>query len=217
MKQNEGNYRKSGEPAIYHAIGVGRILMGKNMFGVTNKEVITAAILHDYLEDLDKPINFSIESDKLKEKFGESVWRMVNGLTKFKFDDEVQDVITYENVLRVMVSEPGIALIKLADRLHNWETIGGQKKLSKRVEAANETLEFFLPIARKVGLQKVIDSLEWSVNMVRREVETFNFNKPEDGKMKIFPRFQNMVESQLEIIFRDANVKERLRELLGSR
>lgn len=102
---------------------------------------------------------------------------MVNGLTKLKVKEKVNDKVidrvddkkTYEEVYGAAIKYPGILLIKLADRLHNWETVDAMS-LSKRAEAVKETREFFGVIAKYLKLNWVIDDFARYINVVLGQI-----------------------------------------------
>lgn len=190
--------RLSGEPKVYHCLSVARIL--SETFKVEDEDILTAAILHDNLEDLEdtSAVNMSLEAAKMQEKYGVKTARLVYGLTKHKYEKVVMDEITYRNVMREARENPEILLIKLADRLHNWETIGGQNKLEKRVEAAVETMEFFIPIAKKIGASEIEERLKGYVQKVEDEV---NKDKDPGEKVEIVGTHTALVEEELDRVF----------------
>src|SRR5690606_10321483 len=104
--------RKSGEPYILHPIEVARICSEEIGLGPT---AIVAALLHDVVEDTDVTIN------DIKEKFGAKIAKIVDGLTKL---DELYNVSSpqaenFKKVLKTLIEDVRVVLIKMADRLHN--------------------------------------------------------------------------------------------------
>lgn len=173
--KNLPNSRNSGELSVYHPILVTKMLFER--FGIIDLKVLQAAILHDVIEDVmegkglyfwsgGKPEGVWLEITNL---FGNDVREMVNGLTKLKDKGKVDDKKTYEEVFGAAINFPGVLFIKLADRLHNWETIGSMS-LKKKAEAIKETREFFGVIAKYLGLTWVIDDFGNYINVALGEI-----------------------------------------------
>ncbi len=144
--------RRSGEEFIVHPVGVARICAGMRL----DTETLCAALLHDTVEDTSASI------DEVRERFGEAIATIVDGVTKltgitFTSKDEAQ-AENYRKMVVAMATDERVILIKLADRLHNMRTIEALSK-QKQIEKAKETLEIYSPIAHRLG----IHAMKWEL------------------------------------------------------
>ncbi len=144
--------RKSGEDFIVHPVGVARICAGMRL----DTETLCAALLHDTVEDTSASI------EEVRERFGEEISGVVDGVTKltgitFQSRDEAQ-ANNYRKMMVAMATDVRVILIKLADRLHNMRTIDHMPK-HKQMEKARETLEIYAPLAHRLG----IHALKWEL------------------------------------------------------
>ena len=150
---HEGQRRLSGEPYIYHPISVARILAEMHM----DYQTIIAAILHDVIEDT------PTAKDQLTEKFGKEVADLVDGvskLTQISFETQAEEQAeNYRKMLLAMVRDVRVIMIKLADRLHNMRTLGVMPP-DKRRRIARETLDIYVPVAGRLGMNTVRQELE---------------------------------------------------------
>lgn len=150
-------WRKSGEPYIFHPIAVARICAEEIGLGPT---AIVAALLHDTVEDT------QITLDDVRERFGDRLANMVDGLTKldaaYQSDDgpartleqqESRQALNFKKVLSTLVLDVRIVLIKMADRLHNMRTIGSMPN-HKQLRIAAETSYIYAPLAHRLGLYR---------------------------------------------------------------
>ncbi len=148
-----GQVRKSGEPYISHPIAVAEICADWKL----DVQAIMAALLHDVMEDQD------VQKDELIERFGAPVASLVDGLSKLE-KIEFQSLIeaqaeNFRKMLLAMASDVRVILIKLADRLHNMRTLEHMAPSKKRRIAA-ETMEVYVPIAHRLGLNNIYRELQ---------------------------------------------------------
>ncbi|MEY4209955.1 MAG: hypothetical protein RLZ92_334 [Pseudomonadota bacterium] len=150
---HSGQFRKSGEAYICHPVSVAIILASMHM----DAHGIMAAILHDVIEDT------AISKEQLSVEFGPEVADLVDGVTKLsKIDSHTRAQAQAENVRKMflaMAKDLRVIIVKLADRLHNMQTMGSMPSEKKR-RIAKETLEIYAPIANRLGMNEVRHQLE---------------------------------------------------------
>ena len=188
--------RKTGEPYIMHPLEVSKIVIKEIGLGVTS---VICALLHDTVEDNDD-INLEI----IKEKFGDRVASIVDGLTKIpvaNHGDLSEQAATFRKMLMSIPQDIRVILIKLADRLHNMRTLGGMSE-NKQVVKAGETLYVYAPLARRLGLNKIGRELEdlsfkyYSPNDYENLMELIKESQRE--RDKVFKMFSGKVSSLLD-------------------
>jgi GTP diphosphokinase / guanosine-3',5'-bis(diphosphate) 3'-diphosphatase len=152
-KAHVGQQRRSGEEFIQHPYSVARICAELQLDDWT----IAAALLHDVVEDTD------VTLDEVTAEFGEEIAQLVDGVTKLtrvSFQSREQaEAENYRKMILAMAQDPGVILIKLADRLHNLRTIEYLGK-QKQVQKAREALEVYAPLAHRLGIQTMKWQLE---------------------------------------------------------
>ena len=146
--------RASGIPYYTHPLKVALSLMKE--FSFSDNVTIAASLLHDTVEDNDE-----ITLEIITEKFGHEIASIVDGVTKIKdAKDIVQNMAaTYEKLFSGLVHDIRVIIIKLADRLDNLRTLHYLKP-EKQQSVADETLNFYIPFAQRLGLIKIKRELE---------------------------------------------------------
>jgi GTP pyrophosphokinase len=159
--------RKTGEPYIYHPIAVAKIVAYEIGLGATS---IAAALLHDVVEDT----HYTIED--IEQLFGETIARIVNGLTKIsRLNKEKDASIQAENFRKMLLTlhdDVRVILIKISDRLHNMQTMDAMPA-HKQIKIASETLYIYAPLAHRLGLYNIKTELE-DLGLKYTEPEVFN-------------------------------------------
>jgi RelA/SpoT family (p)ppGpp synthetase len=152
-KAHEGQTRKSGEPYITHPVAVAQELAEMHL----DAKAITAAILHDVVEDT------SASLDDIDEIFGHEVAQLVDGVSKldqiqFRSRAEAQ-AESFRKMMLAMIEDIRVILVKLSDRLHNMQTLGAMPT-AKKNRIARETLDIYAPIANRLGINRLKIQLE---------------------------------------------------------
>jgi GTP diphosphokinase / guanosine-3',5'-bis(diphosphate) 3'-diphosphatase len=145
--------RKSGEPYIYHPIAVAQIVASEIGLGATG---VICALLHDTVEDTD------ITLEDVRRLFGETVTKIIDGLTKIENVFDQSSSIQAENFRKVLLTlsdDVRVILIKLADRLHNMRTLESMAR-DKQLKIASETLFLYAPLAHRLGLYAIKTEME---------------------------------------------------------
>jgi GTP diphosphokinase / guanosine-3',5'-bis(diphosphate) 3'-diphosphatase len=151
---HRGQMRKSGEPYITHPLAVAQILAELGMDTTT----LVAALLHDTVEDTTYTMR------ELTADFGAEVALLVDGVTKFDrvFYGETAEVETIRKMLVKAGVDVRVLVVKLADRLHNMQTIDARSAAS-RSRIARATQEVLIPLCDRLGIQALKRDLEDSV------------------------------------------------------
>ena len=153
-KAHEGQVRKSGEPYFTHPCLVASILTDL----MIDPPTIAAGLLHDTVEDCE---NITVET--IREKFGNEVADLVDGVTKLNKLDfanrEEAQAESLRKMILAMSKDIRVVLIKLADRLHNMRTLRFQPE-ERRVAIARETLDIYAPLAHRLGVYALKQELE---------------------------------------------------------
>ncbi len=154
VEAHKDQRRKSGEAYIFHPIGVAKIVASEIGLGATS---IAAALMHDVVEDTD------VTLEDIKKKFNPKVAQLVEGLTKIsQVKKEMNISMQAENFRKMLLTlndDVRVILIKLADRLHNMQTMDAMPEY-KQVKIASETLYIYAPLAHRLGLYNIKTKLE---------------------------------------------------------
>ncbi len=152
LEEHKDQQRRSGEDFIIHPLEVAHICADLGLDTAT----IVAAILHDVMEDA------SVDTARLESSFGAEVTQLVDGVTKLERIQLRADEGQAENLRKMMVAmarDLRVILIKLADRLHNMQTIE-HLNAERQKAIARETLEIFAPLAHRLGIAHIKSLLE---------------------------------------------------------
>ena len=146
--------RKSGEAYIFHPISVAKIVANQIGLDATS---ICAALLHDVVEDT----RYSLQD--IERLLGVTVAKIVHGLTKIsslKKDKNISlQAENFRKMLLTLNDDVRVIIIKIADRLHNMQTMDAMPEY-KQVKIASETLYIYAPLAHRIGLYNVKTELE---------------------------------------------------------
>ncbi|RRJ82524.1 bifunctional GTP diphosphokinase/guanosine-3',5'-bis pyrophosphate 3'-pyrophosphohydrolase [Aestuariirhabdus litorea] len=193
---HDGQRRRSGEPYVTHPLAVARILAGMHM----DHQSLMAAMLHDVIEDT------RIPKQAVAAQFGEVVAELVDGvskLTQMRFETRAeQEAENFQKMAMAMAKDIRVILVKLADRLHNMRTLGVMPPEKKR-RKARETMEIYVPIANRLGM-----------NSVRVEMEELCFKAIHPMRSSLIQRAVKQARGnrkELVSVIRDA-INTRLRE-----
>ena len=163
-ERHHGQYRKNGEPYIMHPLAVAHILADLRM-GINT---IIAGLLHDVLEDT------ATTPEELEQQFGATVRRLVEGVTKLHHSEKQFEIFseadrrrlslrkTAENLRRLLIAvsdDLRVMIIKLADRLHNMQTLDALPP-EKQIQIATETMHVYSPLAHRLGIWQIKAQLD---------------------------------------------------------
>jgi guanosine-3',5'-bis(diphosphate) 3'-pyrophosphohydrolase len=192
---HEGQFRKSGEAYICHPVSVAISLAEMRM----DVHGIMAAILHDVIEDT------PLSKKELTDQFGAEVAELVDGVTKLsKIDSKSQAETQAENVRKMflaMAKDLRVIIVKLADRLHNMQTLGVMPAAKKR-RIARETLDIYAPIANRLGMNSIRQKLEAlsfeAMYPMRHAVLNNAVKKARGNRRKIVDIIESTIKNRLE-------------------
>ncbi|MDD3679122.1 MAG: bifunctional (p)ppGpp synthetase/guanosine-3',5'-bis(diphosphate) 3'-pyrophosphohydrolase [Patescibacteria group bacterium] len=210
---HRGQKRRSGDDYITHPLAVGKILLDLGM----SAEMVAAAFLHDVVEDTD------IKIEEIKDKFGLDVANLVAGVTALKQIDfstyskpeeaeEAKNQAKNENLRQLFLSmaeDVRVVVIKLADRLHNMETIKSlSPKDQKRISL--ETLNIFAPLALRLGMGEIKGRLEDLAFPIAFPKEYKFLKKEANRRYKEADRYTLKVKREIEDELKSANISAKV-------
>ncbi len=210
-KAHAGQTRKSGEPYISHPLAVAEILAG---FGL-DPAAIAAALMHDVVEDT------SISTDKIRKEFGDEIATLVQGVTKISeiearemmpenLKEAAAEAESLRRLLLATVDDLRVILIKLADRLHNMQTLGSLSP-ARRKRMALETLEIYAPLANRLGIWQFKSEFE-DLALAELEPKAVEMIKTVlAGRQEEHDRLLSEAMSELEARLRETGVEPTLR------
>lgn len=208
--------RKSGEAYIFHPIAVAKIVAYEIGLDATS---IAAALLHDVVED--SP-DYTI--DDIQQLFGETVARIVDGLTKISSLNKDMNVSmqaeNFRKMLLTLNDDVRVIIIKIADRLHNMQTMGSMRA-DKQVKIASETLYIYAPLAHRIGLYNIKTELE-DLGLKYTEPDVYNdiLSKIEDSKEEqdaYIKKISDVLKSSLDKEGFDYEIKGRPKSIFSIR
>ncbi|MBT3535697.1 MAG: bifunctional (p)ppGpp synthetase/guanosine-3',5'-bis(diphosphate) 3'-pyrophosphohydrolase [Rhodospirillaceae bacterium] len=154
MKAHGSQLRASGDAYFSHPVEVAAILADYKLDCAT----IATALLHDTVEDTVATI------EQIRELFGPDVGRLVDGVTKLAklelHPEANQQAENFRKLVLAMSNDIRVLLVKLADRLHNMQTLNYLSSKEKRLRIATETMEIYAPLAERLGMQRLKQELE---------------------------------------------------------
>jgi len=211
-KAHEGQQRISGEPYIHHPLEVAGILGEMHM----DHQTLMAAILHDVLEDT------PTAKDEIKKKFGKNVAELVDGvskLTRVHFDSvEEAQAQNFRKMLMAMSQDIRVILVKLADRLHNMRTLG-VLRYEKRMRISRETLDIYVPIAQRLGLNSIrleLEELGFSTMYpMRHRILTEQVRKVRGNRKEVITKIRNALRRRMRQEKLPVDIQGREKHLYG--
>lgn len=158
-KAHGAELRKSGEPYITHPLAIAKHLAQIGM----DRDAVIAGILHDTLEDTE------LTPEEIEREFGHAVYLLVEGVTKLsklKYRGLERTIGSLRRLILATADDPRTIIIKLADRLHNMETITHHAEPEKIKRIAEETMRVYVPIAESLNIgyfKKRLEDLAFEV------------------------------------------------------
>lgn len=167
VEAHKDQRRKSGEAYIFHPIGVAKIVASEIGLGPTG---IAAALMHDVVEDSEVTV------EDIERMFNPKIAQLVAGLTKIsQVQKDLNVSMQAENFRKMLLTlndDVRVILIKLADRLHNMQTMDAMPEY-KQIKIASETLYIYAPLAHRLGLYNIKTKLE-DLGLKYTEPKVFN-------------------------------------------
>tara|TARA_R110001583_G_scaffold57921_6_gene173075 strand:+ start:6763 stop:8982 length:2220 start_codon:yes stop_codon:yes gene_type:complete len=196
LEAHKSQRRKTGEPYIFHPIAVAKIVAYEIGLDTTS---IVSALLHDVVEDTD----YTLED--IERLFGENVARIVSGLTKIShLNKEQNPSIQAENFRKMLLTlhdDVRVILIKIADRLHNMQTMDAMPS-DKQLKISSETIYIYAPLAHRLGLYNIKTELE-NLGLKYTEPEVYNdiaekITQSKEEQNIYIETFSNIIKESLD-------------------
>ncbi len=192
--RHEGQKRQSGDAYITHPLAVAGILADLRL----DYPSIAAALLHDVIEDT------PTVKEEIAQKFGAEIASLVDGVSKleklnFNSRSELQ-VESFRKMMLAMVQDIRVILLKLADRLHNMQTLDSVPP-EKQSRIARETLEIYAPIANRLGM-----------NSLKTELEDLGFRYAHPFRYRVLDKAVRRAEGNQRQFVK--NISEKLKKAL---
>ena len=202
---HEGQYRRTGHPYISHPLAVAMILAGMRM----DHQTIMAALLHDVIEDT------AVAKSTLGNRFGKQVAELVDGVSKLAIMFESRAEAQAENFQKMalaMAKDIRVIMVKIADRLHNMRTIGVMSR-EQRQRTARETLDYYAPIANRLGMHNIMVEFEdlgfAALHPLRAESIRRRVEKARGHRKALLSKLHQSIQASLEAEGIEATVTSR--------
>ena len=154
MKAHGAQLRASGDPYFSHPVEVAGLLAQMKL----DTASIVTGLLHDTVEDTVATL------EDIERLFGPDIGRLVDGVTKLSRielqSDQTQQAENFRKLVLAMSEDIRVLLVKLADRLHNMQTLRFLKEPERRRRIARETMDIYVPLAERIGMHRMKDQLE---------------------------------------------------------
>jgi GTP pyrophosphokinase len=207
--------RKSGEAYIFHPIAVAKIVASEIGLDATS---IAAALLHDVVEDTPYTL------DDIEQIFGETIARIVDGLTKIghlkKEMNISQQAENFRKMLLTLHDDIRVIIIKIADRYHNLLTMDSMPE-HKQVKIASETLYIYAPLAHRIGLYNIKTELE-DLSLKYTEPEVYQdiqgkIEGSKEAQQQYIEDFSNVIRDSLDKEGLNYDIKGRMKSIFSIR
>lgn len=207
--------RKSGEAYVFHPIAVAKIVASEIGLDAVS---IASALLHDVVEDTEYTL------DDIDRMFGETVARIVDGLTKIshlKKDMNIsQQAENFRKMLLTLNDDVRVIIIKIADRYHNMLTMDAMPE-HKQVKIASETLYIYAPLAHRIGLYNIKTELE-DLSLKYTEPEVYNdikskIEESKEEQQAYIDAFSEVIDNSLKQEGLNYIIKGRMKSIFSMR
>lgn len=207
--------RKSGEAYVFHPIAVAKIVASEIGLDAVS---IASALLHDVVEDTPYTLM------DIERMFGDTIARIVDGLTKIahlkKDKDVSQQAENFRKMLLTLNDDVRVIIIKIADRYHNMLTMDSMPE-HKQVKIASETLYIYAPLAHRIGLYNIKNDLEdLGLKYTEPEVYSDILGKIEDTEEEqeaYINDFSNILKEPLDKEKLAYDIKGRMKSIFSIR